>query len=692
MMKRNLIQILCLFMLATLHAQQYKLSNRFISRTISIESGVIRTDGVENRIAKKTMNIGRTNEFLLRFSNGTQFPGTAFELTNKDFVVVEHAYSKPEKNKKELRVLLKARNYDMTVQLRYVLGNNDFFIRKYLIINTQKKLCLEKVNVEDIETTDSLSFYTLNAINATGVWKPNLGQPVYDQSTAIFLGVEFPASINTGAMKRIECGYMHGNDLAVGENFQTYSAVVGVADEPEYLDEAFYNYINTIRRRPAHLQIQYNSWFDYGGNVDQQKFAESATIVHNELVKKRGCKPLNAYVIDDGWQNNVPQKEDRSVWMVNEKFDANFESQFRLLNGYNSKLGLWLSPGCFFGAQKMVPYFDKMGYDALMGKKLHSMSLAGSGYMQKLEDRILELTRLGVNYFKFDGLFGHLYIRNFELKGRGTAFMPQLLSDTITTDSPELNNAKYNDLKLYYLTSGTRNLMNLFNKMADVNPNVYIAITNGAYLSAWWLQYVDIVWLINASDGAAGDNRTAQLVYRDNIYHRIWNVENTKFPMNSVFNHEPKKTAADKESPEIFRDYLFMNLSRGTYFIELYLKTKSLTTADWYVLAEALKWAEANHSTFENVRMIGGRPSDKEVYGYAGWNAKKGYISLHNPSDKEQTYMLHTDRNTGFGKGKHKVKITFRLNKNDFDQQPYLEANKTYPVRLKPGEIFMISY
>ncbi|MFR2069521.1 MAG: hypothetical protein ACLS4S_04720 [Bacteroides nordii] len=87
--------------------------------------------------------------------------------------------------------------------------------------------------------------------------------------------------------------------------------------------------------------------------------------------------------------------------------------------------------------------------------------------------------------------------------------------------------------------------MKIFNRLGEVNPDIFIAITNGAYLSPWWLQYVDVVWLINAGD-VRREIIKRELVYRDNVYHQIWKEENTKFPMNSVFNHEPKKPVRTK--------------------------------------------------------------------------------------------------------------------------------------------------
>jgi hypothetical protein len=158
--------------------------------------------------------------------------------------------------------------------------------------------------------------------------------------------------------------------------------------------------------------------------------------------------------------------------------------------------------------------------------------------------------------------------------------MPQMGTADVASDDPRLNDAEYDEAKTYYLTVGTERLVRIFSKMAHENPDVYMVISNGAWLSPWWLMHVDAVWMINAGDAASGADRTSELVYHDGIYYEIWEQENTQFPMSALFNHEPKKKKTGEEA-KTFRDYLFMNLSRGTGFIELYLKTEKLSDSDW---------------------------------------------------------------------------------------------------------------
>ncbi len=491
----------------------------------------------------------------------------------------------------------------------------------------------------------------MKAIYARGKWSPGLGQPLYTTKSATFWGVEFPAAGNhvegQADLKTLGCGYLWGREIAAGAPYESYPSVTGVADDPAYNTDAFFDYIDRVRVRPLRLQIQYNTWFDTGRGVDKNKLRASVGLIHKKLAVERGTKPLRAYVIDDGWQDCSADWTDKT-WKVNSKFDADFATSFETVRAAGSTFGIWLSPGCLFGASRMVKKYREAGFEALDDW----MSLAGPKYTKLLEDRMVELTRLGVTYFKLDGVFGHLNLRNFELHGEryDIPYMPQLGLEGMKAGDKELNDAKYDELKTYYLTAGAERLMDIFAKMAKANPEVYIVISNGAWLSPWWLMHVDSVWMINAGDAAGGAGRTQELVYRDGKYHEIWQRENTQFPMHAIFNHEPKKRKTG-ETKDVFRKYLYMNMSRGTGFIELYIKPAVLKDYDWDVIAEGLHWAQEVFPTFRRSRMHGGSPKEGEPYGYTAWTKTQGYVSIHNPSGEAKSYSFRLDRAFGLVPG-----------------------------------------
>ncbi len=682
--------------LLTLQAQHavYRLENAYLARILEVNEGVLQTRSVLNKVANKELEPLSCGEFALRLSKGTDKVGTARTVTSKDFLFRSVSAYKLDGTKKGrgYKFTLDNKAEGISVNVHYELSDEDSFCYKYLQIESEKEMTLERVDIESMALADAVQCYTTREITAqgSGRWKPGLGQPLYTTQTATYWGVEFPAATNQVTHQTMDCGYLYGLNLPAGRPYTTYKSVCGVADDAAYIDDAFYAYIDKIRKRPLRLQIQYNSWFDFGKSVTEDKFRNSVRQINRELVEKRGCPPLSAYVIDDGWQDADPATADWSdtVWKVNAKFHPEFTESLQTVESAGSKLGLWLSPASILGGLKMVPLMEKYGYESLS----YGMSMTGAVYMQKLEDRVIELASQGVAYFKFDGLFGHLNIRDFELQGRGAPAMPQLETAGFSSNDARLNDAKYDELKLYYLSAGTERLMKIFNRLGTLNPEIFIAITNGAYLSPWWLQYVDVVWMINAGDAAKGDSRTNELVYRDDVYHRIWKEENTKFPMNALFNHEPKKVSSG-ESAEVFRDYLYMNISRGTGFIELYIKTGVLSSSDWDVLADGLKWAEKVFPLFKQVRMHGGSPRDNQVYGYSAWNNEAGYLSLHNPADREQEYEVMLDRKLGLpARPDLSYRISSSLHPVDSTlKRPYAYGD-IFSVRLKPREILVFDF
>src|SRR5690554_232486 len=445
---------------------EYKLENEKISRVLGVANGQIRTLEMVNKWKGEKLSFTAMQEFQLRISEGTHTTDTDQLLTADDFdfrrvvSASDSSYTFDLYNKK----------YGLKVHLNYTLGKEDFYIRKYLEIFPEKEIVIERIDLEVIEG-EIKQPYQNKQISAQGPaqWKPGLGQPLYGKKEAFFLGLEFPASTNVVEGGTAYCGYLWGRKVMGGGMYTTYPAVIGVGEGVERIEDQFLAYIDQIRIRPLRLQVQYNSWFDYGQGVDQAKFAASVSTVHRELVEKRDVPALSAYVIDDGWQD-VTADWSEKVWIANQKFDADFAESFNTVAAANSKLGLWMSPGCLFGAQPAAKKLGEQGFEILE----NWMSMAGPRYMNLLEERMLELTEDGVEYFKLDGLFGHLNIREFELHGDryGTPAMPQLDTDTLKANDEALNDPKYDELKTYYLVAGTERLMEIFTKQHRLNPEV----------------------------------------------------------------------------------------------------------------------------------------------------------------------------------------------------------------------------
>ncbi|MCB1210362.1 MAG: hypothetical protein KDK97_13595 [Verrucomicrobiales bacterium] len=647
-------------------AESASVGNELIARDVSWDGGRVSTSTIHNFVGQSQTPVAGGDEFSLT----VRLEGAIADvrLTAADFSV-SGSQSGPGNASLDVRLIGKTVPLDVVV--RYFAKPGEPWMRKQLIVTARQPLRIGKVEIEHIAVADAVAPYHADQLTARGAaqWRPPLGQPVYTQQSGTWWGTEFPAARNEVKGGELICGYLTTVDLAVGETWSSHPSVVGASDSPAFVKDAFLDYIDATRARPLRLQTQYNCWFDYGKAVDTDKFTASVRKVNEELVIDRDVPPLRAYVIDDGWQDTAKDWSRGGVWPVNGKFPSDFVQAREEVARAKSALGLWLSPGCVFGGQPAIPKMRAAGWRTLDPW----MSLTGAPYMDALEKRMVELASSGIAYFKLDGVFGHLNTRNFDIEG-------------FKGGEPELNDSKYDEAKERYLALGSERLMKIFQRMGTANPDVYIVISNGAFLSPWWLQHIDAVWMINAGDAAKGTDRTAELVYRDAAYFQLASADadNTQFPLNSIFNHEPKKTATG-EAPDDFRRYLLMSLSRGTSFVELYLKTFELSESDWDVLAEGVKWAHRIFPAFKRSRMIGGNPKMSEVYGYTGWTTDSGYLSLHNPSDEQREFQITLDRSLGLPKSATGEGATYRIS------SPLAEDAEALPKTATAGQPCQIS-
>jgi hypothetical protein len=678
---------LCLPVIQVVHAEDFTIENDSLGRTWRVADGRLSTIAIVNKLAGKTSVLGAGDEFRLRISDDVdREDADRRTLTAADFTVTGTERTSVDGVES---LIFHLANQELQADLRITLAKEASWLRKRLTLTARRPLVLERIDTEALALAGARQPYTLRKITADGPaqWKPGLGQPLYGDQDATFWGIEFPAADNSVAGDKLVCGHLHGRPLTPDHPYDGYPSVMGVGDDARFITDVFFDYIDRTRARPFRIQVQYNTWFDFrGGN--RELFAASVGRIHDELVVKRGVAPLDAYVIDDGWQDKkVPWTE--TVWPVNPAvYDPDFRGQFATVSAARSHLGLWISPGMVFGAASKVPALKQEGYETL-GRWA---SLAGPRYMDALEERMAALTTAGVAFYKLDGLFGHLNQREFELHGRryGLPELPYLGAGDFAPDDKRLNDPRYDELKLYYLVAGTERLVRNFDRLGRIDPKVYIVISNAAYLSPWWLQHCDTAWMINAGDEAKGASRTEGLVYRDRILYQLSVSENTQFPLNAIFNHEPKKTAT--EDAETFRRYLFMAFSRGTGFLELYLKPSALQDSDWAVLADGITWARATGGDFKRTRMHGGDPGERQAYGFTGWSRDSGYISWHNPGTEPATSSVTLDRAFGLLPASGRFRVTSPFADGTRGLRESYAYGDTLAITLAPGEVRILNF
>lgn len=637
----------------TQSGNEITLGNRFLSRTFSIAGDRLQTLRIENKRNNVTAAVTPSDEFRLRLSQGTHMDGTDVTLNGADFALASWTSKDGAQGSKILAFTLNHAGAGLQVVVNVELMPDHFFMRKHLQITRQTAVTLEFAEVDVLKLPGAIQPYRQNSMITRGSgpdsWKPPLGQPIYVNTSGLFLGVEFAASVNRVKAGEVSAAYLWGRSLPA-QAYTTYASVCGVAENPQYIRKSFLEYVDSIRVRPLRLQTQYNSWFDLGSGLNKTNFATSVQTISTQLFQNRQVTPFKIFAIDDGWQNTS------SLWLANSKFDPDFASSRQDVEAVGSKLGLWLSPMGGFGGRltDLVGYLKGQGYETIQTY----LCMAGPKYMDGLEKRLLELTSQGIRYFKLDGIFGQLNDRDFCPFGQqhGHPYHPAF---TLNRANPD--DTTWDEMKIYYLTAGVERLNRIFQAMHKVSPEIYILASNGAWLSPWWLMNTDAVWMINAGDGAPGATRTPQIVYRDERYHMHFVEDGVQFPLASMFNHEPQKRATDADLAD-FKRYLYMHASRGSAFFEWYMKPSIITIPEWDAIAANIKWVEGNFGVLRHMEFHGGDPGLSKVYGYAGWTFSDGIVSLHNPANSAQSYSFTLDQSMGLQPGSGPFTLTSPIN------------------------------
>src|SRR5699024_11494186 len=93
------------------------------------------------------------------------------------------------------------------------------------------------------------------------------------------------------------------------------------------------------------FQMQYNSWYDNMMDITDESIKESFYGTEKEL-SKNGVEPLDAYVVDDGWNaydngSGSPYENKTGFWEFNDKFPNELYPASDMAEKFGSTFGLW---------------------------------------------------------------------------------------------------------------------------------------------------------------------------------------------------------------------------------------------------------------------------------------------------------------------------------------------------------------
>ncbi len=526
------------------------------------------------------------------------------------------------------------------------IEDNNHYMHKYIEMvvapEEQHLLTVDYIDCEHIIIDTPEQQWTIGEIDSAYLspYHSALGQPVY--VNGMFIGSEFPMAENNIQNNTVYSRYFSGKrfdnlPLNCGHTFKTWNVVIGAARgiDTDDIRSDFLEYIRNISRK-IKPRFQYNSWYDHMHNITNENIIASFREIEDNLSKTM-VPPLDSYVVDDGFVN-----WDNDFWSFNSKFPDELYPAASCARKFSSHFGLWNGPRG--GYNNKTPIFAKRmekagkgGYNRASG----DVCVSSSEYIKNISEYYLENDKkFDINYWKLDGFL----LRACPSKKHGH----------IT--------GGYN--QMYQYTEMWENWINIFRRLRitreSAGKDLWINQTSYCNASPWFLQWSDSLWMQNSSDigftdktdvgEALGDRDVDRvLTYRDGRYYDFCVTRNYQFPCEYIYNHDPiyGNTAKISMTDDEFRKYLFMISTRGNALWELYYSYNMFNKAKWRINSDALRFVRKNFKTLRNSKLIGGSPTNGEVYGYSAWSVKDGIISLRNPSAKRQSFVLTLDKKIG---------------------------------------------
>ncbi len=443
------------------------------------------------------------------------------------------------------------------------------------------------------------------------------GQPVAFTLSrgGAFVALEWPASENlafeSAGKIRLRAGEIVGETIPK-EGIAGASAVYGLAPD-DRVKLHFMRYVDTIRAGRLRPYTLYNSWYDLRSAeypkvgpsqvMNEENVTRIVRLLRTNMVAKHGIA-LDACVLDDGWDVY------RSDWVLRPvQFPNGLSPIVEELKKTRTRLGLWLGPtGGYSFRKERVGWMREHGYETAGDQ----MWVGGPRYGALLQNRVEEFTRAGVGYFKWDGF-------QFVASGPGLGTPPGL----------------------YSRRAALARVANMAGAVRALDPDVFLNITSGTWLSPWWLLFADQIWMGGEDYGAADvpsiSTRDSSITYRDLVLFEDFRENGFWFPIANLMTHGVLKGTIDigeigKGEPlSKFADEVVFYVARGVTMYELYISPDVLSEGEWRVLADALRFARSRFDLLSTGEMVGGSPLRKEAYGYAHYRGGRGLLAVRNP-------------------------------------------------------------
>ena len=618
------------------------IGNKYIERVISISPKNIGTTEIKNKLSGKIYNV-KSDVFAMQIVFTGVGPAYGEDqngendviLTAKDFQFTGYKESDLDNGGKKLSLNFKF-TWEYTefyLSANYEVYPQQFTLRKWIEVadSSYGIQFLDRMYVESM--TISNHDYS----------RGQFGQPVFNND--LFLGVEYPTVENKIDGNKVRIGYVVGKEIKKNP-FVSHTSIIGASPSKIKLEQSFMDYVDGIKVNGTRPYLLYNSWYDFRNPAIVK---DSASVMNEKTVLNRIHTfkkymfdkyniALNAFVLDDGWDKY------QSMWHIDStRFPNGFTPFVKALKPMNTALGIWASPFCgYSNRDKRVNWGASHGYE----RDGDFLCFAGTNYKAAYKKQMVDYTKkYNMGYFKWDGF----------------------LLACNETDHGHLPG-------IYSREANVSTYIDIIKAVRKINPNIYLNITTGTWLSPWWLKYADCIWMQGADYAYAEDvpsinDRDKSITYRDAVLWDDYQKLNLLFPMSSLMTHGIIKgrlnfLGGKNESLDSFSNEVMMYFGRGVMMWELYVSPDLLSDGEWNAIASSIKWAKANKNVLEKTKMILGEPLKRETYGYIHFRKDKGILLLRNPDvmKKKVSIKLTPDLGDIDPSTKYYVKVIYPYN------------------------------
>lgn len=429
----------------------------------------------------------------------------------------------------------------------------------------------------------------------------------------VFAGIEHPSAwcqVDGDKMYLAQHSYVPVNS----EWVSLPAAVFGSASEAdvarygaEALRRAFLRYLDTVRVKPRDMHVHYNDWWTAPVPSSQEFVLNNIATLKQGLFDTTGFF-FDSYALDMGWSDA------HSVWQMDHKqFPNGFAPLREALAQAGGHVGLWISPSSLYPPALDNAWLEAEGYEVTPHSTLgrNACLAKGGKYQQAFKAAALKhADEAGLAHMKFDG-----FVPNCDVAGHGhptgaESWLP--------------------------LAEG---LMDVFDALRAEHPDIALEPTCfGYYPSPWWLMHTPFIIGPFGDDSPYGRVPCPEYIESMTTARDIENLNGR----NAFMMPSAALQCFDiiVQCPGAFQNHAVMAIGRGRWFISNYINPKYMDAGEWRFFADLMRWARANRDFLQEPVPFGGKPEDRQAYGYWFSGAARQLYCLRNPWIEEAELAL----------------------------------------------------